>query len=78
MLEILKGCPLSHLQFPTNKDQRFYEWWLGKLGFDVASSVARRRKARIFMQYILPVVIIGLALLLQLVFSVSPVATLPL
>lgn len=61
MLELLHGCPLSHMQFPEDKNKRFYEWWLGKLGIDVTSSVARRRRIRIVMQYIVPVVLVLIA-----------------
>ena len=68
MLEILRGCPLSHLQFPGDKDQRFYEWWMQKIGIRITSR--NRRKYRIFMQYVLPAIIIALAILLQVVLGV--------
>lgn len=72
MLVVLKGCPLSHLQFPGDKDHRFYEWWLGKIGVDVVSSQLRRKRVRIFMQYVLPVIITALAMVLQLFASWKP------
>ena len=70
MLEVLKGCPLSQFQFPDDKDKRFYEWWLEKFGIKLTGK--KRRGMRIFMQYILPLLIIGLAVLVQAVFSFKP------
>lgn len=69
MLEILKGCPLSHLQF-NEKDKRFYEWELEKIGVRLTS--AGRARLRIFMQYILPLIIVALAMLLQLTRTIAP------
>jgi hypothetical protein len=76
MLEVLSGCPLSHAQFPEDKEKRFYEWWMAKLGIKL-TTVKRRRRMRIFMQYILPFVIVGLALLLQTVLGTKAVLSLP-
>jgi hypothetical protein len=70
MLEVLKGCPLSHSQFPEDKDKRFYEWWLERFGAKLAGR--RRRVVRIFMQYILPLLIVGLAVLVQVVAGFKP------
>ena len=74
MLETLRGCPLSHTQFPDDKDKRFYEWWMIKLG--VRFTKKSRRNTRIFMQYILPFVIIGLGVLAQVVLGVKPLLSL--
>lgn len=63
MLEVLKGCPLSFAQFSGDKSKRFYEWWLPMLGVQITPK--NRRAWRVFMQYILPVMIIVLALVLQ-------------
>lgn len=71
MLETLRGCPLSHAQFPDNKDKRFYEWWLGHLG--VNPGPKGRRRLRVFMQYILPFLLIGLGVVWQVVLSMRPI-----
>ncbi len=72
MLEIFRGCPLSHMQFPEDKSKRFYEWWLARLGIDVTRTPKRRHRVRIFMQYGLPAVIVLLGLILQESLGVSP------
>lgn len=68
ILEILQGCPLSHMQFSGDKEQRFYEWWLAKLGVTMSSRC--REKMRVFMRYGLPVLIIILAVMLQVVLKI--------
>jgi hypothetical protein len=73
MLEALRGCPLSHSQFPDDHDKRFYEWWLDRLGLKLAGK--RRKRVRIFMQYILPLMIIGLAILVQVIIGFKPLIT---
>ena len=74
MLEVLQGCPLSHAQFSDNKDKRFYEWWMEKIG--VKFTKTRRRRIRIFMQYILPFLVIGLGIVLQVIIGVRPILSL--
>lgn len=74
MLEALRGCPLSHAQFPDDKNKRFYEWCLEQLGVKMAE--AARFKLRIFMQYVLPFVIIGLSILMQVILGVRPLLSL--
>ncbi len=74
MLEVLQGCPLSHAQFTDSKDKRFYEWWMEKVG--VKFTKLRRRKVRIFMQYILPLIIIGLGIVAQVLLGVQPLISL--
>lgn len=69
MLILLKGCPLSLAQF-KGADKRFYEWELEKFG--VRMTAVTRGRLRIFMQYILPVVIVVLAMLLQYLGGVTP------
>ncbi len=78
MLEVLRGCPLSHAQFPDDKTKRFYEWWLARLGIDVTRTPKRRRIVRIFMQYALPIIIVLLGVILQGVLGVIPLINLPL
>jgi hypothetical protein len=73
LLEATNGCPLAHAQFPEDKDARFYEWWMGKLG--VKFTKKNRRAIFILMRYILPFVLIGLAVLLQVVFQFRPLIT---
>ena len=77
MLEVLRGCPLSHMQFPDDKEKRFYEWWLSKLGVNATKTPKRRRDMRIFMQYGVPVIIVFLGALLQVVIGVNPLIRLP-
>lgn len=74
MLVVLKGCPLSHLQFPGEKDKRFYEWYMQKLGCPLRHKT--RQKMRIFMQYILPAIIILLAHTVQILGHHRPLLTL--
>lgn len=73
----LGGCPLSRMQFPDDKEKRFYEWWLSKLGVNVTKTPERRRDVRIFMQYGMPVIIVLLGVLLQVVIGVNPLIRLP-
>jgi len=70
MLEALRGCPLSHAQFPDDKNKRFYEWCLERIGVKLGETA--RVRLRIFMQYVLPFVIISLSLLTQIVLGVKP------
>jgi hypothetical protein len=70
LLEITRGCPLAHAQFPEDKDARFYEWWMKKLGMKFTKK--NRRVIFIIMRYILPFILIGLAVLLQIIFNVKP------
>jgi len=72
MLELLNGCPLSFVQFKDQKqkDMRFYEWWMSKLGIELGGT--RRHKMRLFMQYILPLVIIALAITTQRLLNIAP------
>ena len=76
MLETLNGCPLSLAQFKNHKqkDTRFYEWWMGKLGVNLSGS--RLHKMRIFMQYILPLLIIILAVIFQVAIDLEPLVKL--
>lgn len=76
MLEVLKGCPLSHVQFPEDKNKRFYEWWMGKLGVDVVSNAKRRHSVRVFMQFGLPLLIVAAAVFLQIVLDMRPLVSL--
>jgi hypothetical protein len=75
MLEIMHGCPLTHAQFSGDKDTYFYEWWMKKLG--VKFTKKSRHITFLFMRYVLPFVIIGLAILLQVVINVKPLIILP-
>ena len=70
MLEVIKGCPLSHFQFKTNKDKRFYEWELDRIG--VRLTVKGRRVLHVLMQYGLPVIIVILAVILQVILGFRP------
>jgi hypothetical protein len=74
MLEILRGCPLSHVQFPGDKGKRFYEWWFEKLGIQLVGK--RRHHVRIFMQYILPGIIVIAAMFIQLGMGIRPLISL--
>lgn len=74
MLEFLKGCPLSQAQFPDNNDKRFYEWWLERFGIKLIDN--KRRKVRFFMQYILPIILVLLAVLVQVGANLKPIISL--
>ncbi len=71
ILMLLKGCPFSHAQFTKAADTKFYEWELGQLG--IRLSETNRYRLRIFMQYVLPVIIITLALIVQKLAGVTPI-----
>lgn len=75
MLEITHGCPLTHAQFSGDKDTYFYEWWMSKLG--VKFTKKSRCITFIIMRYFLPFIIIGLAILLQIVLNIKPLIILP-
>ena len=74
ILWLFGGCPLSHAQFPGDKTKRFYEWWLEQLGL----SIQKRDRSRlnIFMKYLLPLIIIGLAVVAQVQLALKPLITL--
>ena len=74
LLEIAGGCPLAHAQFPEDKNKRFYEWWMSKLG--VKFTKRNRQPIFIFMRYVMPIVIIGLAILLQIGLNFQPLVRL--
>ena len=74
ILWLFRGCPLSHAQFPEDKTKRFYEWWLQKLGVVVQGK--GRYRLHIFMKYLLPLIIIALAIALQVGLSVRPIISL--
>jgi hypothetical protein len=71
MLEILKGCPLSQFQFKTDSNKRFYEWELDQIGIKLTARA--RRVLRLYMQYVLPLIIVVLAVLLQVVIGFRPI-----
>jgi hypothetical protein len=75
VLEIMHGCPLSHVQFSGNKDAYFFEWWMPKLGIKLTKK--SRRAMFVFLRYILPFILIGLAILLQVVLNFRPLVALP-
>ncbi|MDE6292274.1 MAG: hypothetical protein K2L98_01175 [Bacilli bacterium] len=63
MLQVGNGCFLSHYQFKDKKtnNTHFYEWWMSKLGLKNYN----REKSRIFMTYIVPLIIVVLGIILQ-------------
>lgn len=74
ILWLFRGCPLSHAQFPEDNTRRFYEWWLEKLGVSLREE--HRSRLNVFMKYVVPLIIIVLAVLLQVCFSVKPLIVL--
>lgn len=63
MLKIGNGCFMSHYQFKDKEtnNTHFYEWWLGLLGLKNYN----REKLRIFMTYIVPLIIVIIGIILQ-------------
>ncbi len=70
MLGVLRGCPLSHAQFPGDRDKRFYEWEFEIVGMHLVGR--RRRQMRVFMQYILPIIILTAGILTQVAVGIRP------
>ncbi|MFY9228039.1 MAG: hypothetical protein WAO28_01790 [Candidatus Microsaccharimonas sp.] len=62
---IFKGCVLSHAQF-EDKKQSFHEWYLRKLGLK-----PDRRILNIALRWIIPFVLLGLALIFQVVLDIN-------
>jgi len=62
----LKGCFLTHLQFGKDKDMTFYYKYLTLLGFRI-----NKKKLKFFMGRIMPLIILGVALVWQEVLGVS-------
>jgi len=62
---IFKGCVLSHAQF-EDKKQSFHEWYLRKLGLK-----PDRRVLNVVLRWIIPPVLLGLALIFQVVFNIN-------
>jgi putative flippase GtrA len=67
---IFKGCVLSHAQF-EDKKQSFHEWYLRKLGFKPS-----RRVLNFALRGIIPFVLLGLALLFQVLLKVNVLVSL--
>ncbi|MCL2094630.1 hypothetical protein FWH13_00730 [Candidatus Saccharibacteria bacterium] len=66
-LEVYQGCHLSRKQFGNSED-KFYEWWMSKLGIKVKD----RQKTRIFMTYVVPLIVAVIALVWQVVLGFAP------
>ena len=62
---ILGGCVLSHAQF-EDKKQTFHEWYLRKLGLK-----PNRKVLNFSLRYVVPFVLLGLAVVFQIVFHVK-------
>ena len=62
---IIGGCVLSHAQF-EDKGQTFHEWYLKKFGLKVNRKILNR-----VLRYIVPFVLLGLAVLIQVVFDIK-------
>ena len=66
---IIGGCVLSHVQF-EDKGQTFHEWYLKKSGVKVNRKILNR-----VLRYIVPFVLLGLAVLIQVVFDIKVLVT---
>ena len=66
---IFKGCVLSHAQF-EDKKQTFHEWYLRKFGFK-----PNRKVLSFVLRYVIPFVLLGLALVFQVVLNVKVFAS---
>ena len=73
---ITHGCPLTHAQFTDDQDALFTEWWLAKLGVKFTTAKGKKALYRV-MRYVVPVVFILLAVLLQMVFGLEPLLRWP-
>lgn len=62
---IFKGCVLSLAQF-EDKKQTFHEWYLRKFGFK-----PNREILNFILRYIVPFVLLAIAVLYQLVFNIN-------
>ena len=62
---IFKGCVLSLAQF-EDKKQTFHEWYLRKIGLK-----PNRLVLNFILRYIIPFIILGVAVLYQLIFKIS-------
>jgi hypothetical protein len=60
---IFKGCVLSRAQF-EDKKQTFHEWYLRKIGFK-----PNRTILNFTLQYVIPFVVLGLALIYQVILG---------
>jgi len=56
---VFGGCLLSQWQF-KNKEERFWGYYIKKLGFTVD-----KKKLDIFLDYVLPGLILGIAIVVQ-------------
>ena len=67
-LVIFKGCLLTQSQFNIKgREMIFYHYYLTKFGFKIG-----KEKARIFVDYILPWIILIAAIIIQTRFSIFP------
>jgi len=62
---IIGGCVLSHAQF-EDKGQTFHEWYLKKFGLKVNRKILNR-----VLRYVVPFVLLGSAVLIQVVFDIK-------
>lgn len=62
---IFKGCVLSLAQF-EDKKQTFHEWYLSKFGLK-----PNRNILNFILRYIVPFVLLGIAIVYQLIFKAS-------
>jgi len=62
----LKGCFLTHMQFGKDPEMTFYYEYLTMLGFKV-----NKRKLKFFMAWIMPLIILGFALIWQEILGIK-------
>ncbi len=64
-LSLVGGCVLSHAQF-EDRNQTFHEWYLSKLGIKI-----KRKPFNFVLRYVVPFIILGSAILIQIFLQVD-------
>ena|SRR3989344_3983625 len=64
---LIDGCFLTHFQFGRDRYMTFYYHYLTLLGFEV-----NKKNLKFLMAYIMPLVILIIAMVLQLIFNINP------
>jgi hypothetical protein len=64
---IFEGCHLTHLEAGKDKDNTFYHYYLSK-----RFPRLNKRRVKIWVRYIIPVLLLALAYLLQETYNLKP------
>lgn len=66
-LFLLGACILSLVEFRSGSNPSFFHYYLGKMGFRLS-----RQTVRLFVDFVVPTVIIAISLLLQIKLRYDP------